>query len=107
MDTPVNSTDIPATLKPLHAILKAAHFAAQKHAEQRRKGAAAEPFVNQLIEVAELVSGALAELDPNAPDDPVDRWVVEEVGEPEAGLRSTFRLLYLLPGPFHVEDHAC
>jgi (p)ppGpp synthase/HD superfamily hydrolase len=37
-------------------ILKAAHRAAQWHASQRRKGAAQEPYVNHLIEVAELVS---------------------------------------------------
>lgn len=40
-----------------HVILKAAHYAADKHAGQRRKGAAAEPYINHLLEVAELVSG--------------------------------------------------
>jgi (p)ppGpp synthase/HD superfamily hydrolase len=39
-------------------ILKAARQAAQWHASQRRKGAAAEPYVNHLIEVAALVSAA-------------------------------------------------
>jgi guanosine-3',5'-bis(diphosphate) 3'-pyrophosphohydrolase len=46
-------------------VLKAAHFAAKKHAGQRRKGAAAEPYINHLLEVAELVSSALAEPDTN------------------------------------------
>ena len=46
-------------------VLKAAHFAAKKHAGQRRKGAAAEPYINHLLEVAELVASALAEPDAN------------------------------------------
>jgi GTP diphosphokinase / guanosine-3',5'-bis(diphosphate) 3'-diphosphatase len=40
------------------AILRAAHTAAQWHATQRRKGKAAEPYVNHLIEVAFLVGNA-------------------------------------------------
>ncbi len=51
-DTTANATGV----SPIHAILKAAHFAAEKHAGQRRKGAAAEPYINHLLEVAELVS---------------------------------------------------
>ena len=46
-------------------VLKAAHFAAKEHAGQRRKGAAAEPYINHLLEVAELVASALAEPDTN------------------------------------------
>ena len=38
-------------------------FAAEKHSTQRRKGAAAEPYINHLIEVAQLVSAASAEPD--------------------------------------------
>ena len=49
----------------VQAILSAARFAAEKHASQRRKGKAAEPYVNHLIEVAHLVSTALKELDTN------------------------------------------
>lgn len=37
-------------------ILKAARIASEWHARQRRKGAAAEPYVNHLIEVADLVA---------------------------------------------------
>jgi len=37
-------------------ILAAAEFAAQKHAGQRRKGAAQEPYINHVIEVARLVA---------------------------------------------------
>jgi len=39
-------------------IMKAADFAARKHTAQRRKGAAAEPYLNHLIEVAHLVAKA-------------------------------------------------
>ena len=40
----------------LLAVLKALHFAADKHRDQRRKGAEASPYVNHLIEVAELLT---------------------------------------------------
>jgi len=50
--------EIPSTA----AVLLAARFAAEKHSEQRRKGAAAQPYINHLLEVAELVSRT-------APDD--------------------------------------
>jgi guanosine-3',5'-bis(diphosphate) 3'-pyrophosphohydrolase len=51
--------------RAIYDVLKAAHFAAIRHSQQRRKGAAAEPYVNHLLEVAELVAGALPEPDPN------------------------------------------
>ena len=40
----------------ISAILTALHFAADKHRDQRRKGAEASPYVNHLIEVAELLA---------------------------------------------------
>jgi len=45
----------------LNQIVRLAHaynFAAQKHVNHRRKGEAAEPYVNHLAEVAELVAEA-------------------------------------------------
>jgi (p)ppGpp synthase/HD superfamily hydrolase len=39
-------------------IMKAADFAARKHASQRRKGEEMEPYLNHLIEVANLVAEA-------------------------------------------------
>ncbi len=39
-------------------LARAYHFAARKHVDQRRKGVAAEPYVNHLTEVAELVATA-------------------------------------------------
>ena len=46
-------------------ILAAARFAAEKHASQKRKGQAAEPYINHLIEVAELVAASSPALDTN------------------------------------------
>ena len=40
------------------AIMRAADFAARKHAKQKRKGEEAEPYLNHLIEVAALVAEA-------------------------------------------------
>jgi len=54
---------IPA--EPVRRILSAAMFAAAKHAPQKRKGAAAEPYVNHLIEVAQLIAGSSQHLDTN------------------------------------------
>jgi GTP diphosphokinase / guanosine-3',5'-bis(diphosphate) 3'-diphosphatase len=52
---------IPAA--PLQRILAAAHFAAEKHAHQKRKGQNQEPYINHLIEVAELIASSSAALD--------------------------------------------
>src|SRR5512139_1366269 len=38
------------------ALLKALHYAADLHKEGRRKGKAGEPYVNHVIEVAELLA---------------------------------------------------
>ena len=65
MPDPAATSEPAAELKSVQAILNAANFAAEKHAAQKRKGAAAEPYINHLIEVAELVSSALSEPDTN------------------------------------------
>jgi (p)ppGpp synthase/HD superfamily hydrolase len=39
-------------------ILEAARFASEKHARQKRKGNAAEPYINHLIEVAQLIAAS-------------------------------------------------
>jgi GTP diphosphokinase / guanosine-3',5'-bis(diphosphate) 3'-diphosphatase len=44
-------------------ILSAARFAAEKHAQQRRKGENGEPYFNHLLEVAELIAASSPELD--------------------------------------------
>jgi (p)ppGpp synthase/HD superfamily hydrolase len=45
-----------ARMNDVVRIMKAADFAARKHTDQRRKGDASEPYVNHLIEVANLVA---------------------------------------------------
>jgi guanosine-3',5'-bis(diphosphate) 3'-pyrophosphohydrolase len=45
-------------VNPILTLAEAYHFAAAKHVLQRRKGVAAEPYVNHLTEVAELVARA-------------------------------------------------
>jgi (p)ppGpp synthase/HD superfamily hydrolase len=52
---------IPAA--PVQRIFAAAMFAAEKHAAQRRKGVAAEPYINHLIEVAQLIADSSEQLD--------------------------------------------
>ena len=47
------------------SVLKAADAAARWHADQRRKGAAKEPYINHLLEVAHLVGEATDGQDPN------------------------------------------
>lgn len=42
---------------PESGILKAAHFAADKHRDQRRKGLEASPYINHPIAVAEILTG--------------------------------------------------
>jgi guanosine-3',5'-bis(diphosphate) 3'-pyrophosphohydrolase len=53
------------SVRDLQAILAAAGYAAEKHSNQKRKGAAREPYINHLIEVAGLVADALTEPDAN------------------------------------------
>jgi (p)ppGpp synthase/HD superfamily hydrolase len=74
----------------LQTILAAAQFAAEKHAKQRRKGRAAEPYVNHLIEVAHLVSTALAEPDPNLVIAAFLHDTVEDVGVTGEELKERF-----------------
>ncbi len=44
-------------------ILAAARFAAEKHAHQKRKGDLGEPYINHLLEVAELIAASSEVLD--------------------------------------------
>jgi (p)ppGpp synthase/HD superfamily hydrolase len=81
---------VAANLRPDQAVLKAARFAAQKHAGQRRKGAAAEPYINHLLEVAELVSSALAEPDINLVIAALLHDTVEDTGVTKEVLVETF-----------------
>jgi (p)ppGpp synthase/HD superfamily hydrolase len=57
-------SDQPSNATPVQRILAAARFAAEKHAHQKRKGQNQEPYMNHLIEVAELIAGSTDALDP-------------------------------------------
>ena len=52
-------------MKEWITVLKAANVAARWHVRQRRKGAAEEPYVNDLLEVALLVAEATKGANPN------------------------------------------
>jgi guanosine-3',5'-bis(diphosphate) 3'-pyrophosphohydrolase len=49
--------------EPVRRILDAARFAAEKHAGQKRKGQAQEPYVNHVLEVAQLIAASDEALD--------------------------------------------
>src|SRR5690242_3521732 len=52
-------------MRELVSVLRAADAAARWHVDQRRKGAAREPYVNHLLEVASLVAEATGGADPD------------------------------------------
>jgi (p)ppGpp synthase/HD superfamily hydrolase len=78
------------SLQAVRDVMKAAHFAAARHSGQRRKGAAAEPYINHLLEVAELVSSALAEPDTNLVVAALLHDTVEDVGVTKEELGEIF-----------------
>lgn len=61
-------------------ILAAARFAAVRHARQKRKGVDGEPYVNHLIEVAELIAGCSRTLDADLVIAGLLHDTVEDVG---------------------------
>lgn len=63
--TTVKTEEHQSCLAPVQRILAAARFAAEKHAGQKRKGLAREPYINHLIEVAELIAASSEALDTN------------------------------------------
>jgi len=77
-------------IRAVHDVLKAAHFAAEKHSGQRRKGATAEPYINHPLEVAELVSGALAEPDTNLVIAALLHDTIEDAGVTKEELEQAF-----------------
>jgi len=76
----------------LATILSAAHFAAEKHANQKRKGKAGEPYINHLLEVAQLVSSALTEPDPNLIIATLLHDTIEDAGVTERDIIERFGL---------------
>jgi (p)ppGpp synthase/HD superfamily hydrolase len=62
---PQSSTTSENHMREWIAVLKAADAAARWHVHQKRKGAAQEPYINHLLEVASLVAEATHGSDPN------------------------------------------
>jgi hypothetical protein len=60
------TAEAPARPAEVPRVMAALAFAARAHANQRRKGAAQEPYVNHLIEVAALVTEATGGADEDA-----------------------------------------
>ncbi len=75
---------------PLRDVLAAARFAAERHKDQRRKGESAEPYVNHLLEVADLVSRATPNPDPIVLMAALLHDVVEDAGVTSAELAGHF-----------------
>jgi len=71
-------------------ILTAARFAAERHAGQKRKGEAGEPYINHLIEVAELVASSDDVLDANLIMAAFLHDTVEDTGVTAAQLEQRF-----------------
>ncbi len=65
---------------PAAELLRAADFAAQRHAQQKRKGAQGEPYINHLLEVAGLLADATDGQDTNLLIAALLHDTVEDVG---------------------------
>lgn len=71
-------------------IAQAYHFAAERHVSHRRKGEAAEPYLNHLTEVAELVALATDGQDPDLVIAAILHDTVEDTGTTPSELAHTF-----------------
>ncbi len=84
------SHDEPIPAAPVQRIFTAAMFAAEKHAAQKRKGAAAEPYINHLIEVAQLIAGSSEWLDTNLVMAGILHDTIEDTGTTAEELERVF-----------------
>jgi (p)ppGpp synthase/HD superfamily hydrolase len=71
-------------------VLKAADAAARWHIDQRRKGAAKEPYINHLLEVASLVASATEGKDPNLVIAALLHDAIEDCEVPHEMIAETF-----------------
>jgi (p)ppGpp synthase/HD superfamily hydrolase len=77
-------------LNTVRQILAAARFAAEKHSAHRRKGPSAEPYVNHVIEVAELLARTADDLDANLIVAALLHDTVEDVGVTREEIAESF-----------------
>ena len=80
----------PCSAASVQRILSAARFAAEKHSQQKRKGALGEPYLNHLIEVAELVAAGSQELDTELVMAAFLHDVIEDTSVTLQGLKNLF-----------------
>lgn len=78
------------TPKDVTSIVRAYNFAATQHVDQRRKGRAAEPYLNHLTEVAELVALATGGADPGLICAAILHDVVEDTSATLAEVEAQF-----------------
>jgi (p)ppGpp synthase/HD superfamily hydrolase len=71
-------------------ILSALHFAAEKHRDQRRKGAEASPYINHPIEVAEVIARRGGVTDPVVLQAAILHDTLEDTRTTHAELESVF-----------------
>jgi len=77
-------------LSDILLIARAWNFSAERHAKQRRKGEAQEPYVNHLAEVAELVATATEGKDANLVAAAVLHDTIEDTATLRGELASIF-----------------
>src|SRR5581483_6923909 len=77
-------------LNAVRRILAAARFAAEKHSSHRRKSSSAEPYVNHLLEVAELLARTADELDTDLIVAALLHDTIEDVGVTREELAERF-----------------
>jgi guanosine-3',5'-bis(diphosphate) 3'-pyrophosphohydrolase len=75
---------------PVAEILAAALFAAEKHAQQRRKGQSGPPYINHLLEVAHLIAETGDPADTNMIIAALLHDVVEDTPTPLAEVEQRF-----------------
>jgi (p)ppGpp synthase/HD superfamily hydrolase len=81
---------MPECLNAVRQIVAAARFAAERHAGHRRKGRTAEPYVNHLLEVAELLARTAGALDTNLIVAALLHDTIEDVGVTREELAERF-----------------
>ena len=83
-------TEIEGPADATRLLARAFHFAAQRHAHQRRKGDAAEPYLNHLAEVADLVAEATGGEDASLVAAALLHDVIEDTDTTLAEVAATF-----------------
>ena len=85
-----DSNDQASCTPAIQRILAAAQFAAEKHAEQKRKGVSGEPYINHLIEVAGLIAHSGEAVDENLIMAALLHDTVEDTGTTAEELEARF-----------------